>query len=581
MKKTFKALKFPIVFILFLLSFIACDKDFTTIESDVLGEGNANFFTDSSLIKISAYNKKLEALKINNLSSSLLGIFNDPEFGQTKASIITQLTPSSASLDKSFDVNPVIDSVVITIPYYSTENGFDDDGNTTYQLDSVYGNLDSKFKLTIHQNNYFLKDFDPSGDSNTSLNYYTKTEALADASHNYALTETQEIDFDNHLGELIYENNDFNPSAESEELWEISTTDTVKTRITPAIRISFKSEVTEDADEIDFWQQTIIAKAGDLVLSNANNFRDYFRGLYFKADGDNGSMFLLNLDSSNANITIYFTEGEDTDRNQDEFILTFTGNKLNTFNNNFDVTLTDGDKNNGDETLYIKGLEGSMAIVDLFGPDLDGDLVPDELDNFLKEYRKTDEVTGEFITDSDGDYVLKRLVNEAHLAIYEDESGIPSTTQVGTFFTNTNITALGEMTYQGLALLDENSVYWVVIDINDGAEASYTFNNIVYSDPSTGGANIPSDIISLGVFNNFNNSSSSSFDTYTFVPSSAVPEVFKVTLPDADPIVGLATLFNVSFATTLAVLPPVPLSIDANVSLIASIGVTGAEIAEI
>lgn len=427
MKKTFKALKFPIVFILFLSSFIACDKDFTTIESDVLGEGNANFFTDSSLIKISAYNKKLEALKINNLSSSLLGVFNDPEFGQTKASIITQLTPSSASLDKSFDVNPVIDSVVITIPYYSTENGFDDDGNTTYQLDSVYGNLDSKFKLTIHQNNYFLKDFDPSGDSNTSLNYYTKTEALADASHNYALTETQEIDFDNHLGELIYENNDFNPNAESEELWEISTTDTVKTRITPAIRISFKSEVTEDADEIDFWQQTIIAKSGDPVLSNANNFRDYFRGLYFKADGDNGSMFLLNLDSSNANITIYFTEGEDTDRNQDEFILTFTGNKLNAFNNNFDVTLADGDKNNGDETLYIKGLEGSMAIVDLFGPDLDGDLVPDELDNFLKEYRKIDEVTGEFITDSDGDYVLKRLVNEAHLAIYEDELKVDNT----------------------------------------------------------------------------------------------------------------------------------------------------------
>ena len=73
MKKTFKAVKYATVFLLFLASFIACDKDFNVLESAVLGKDNANFFTDSLVLPISAYNKKLEALQINNLPSNLLG----------------------------------------------------------------------------------------------------------------------------------------------------------------------------------------------------------------------------------------------------------------------------------------------------------------------------------------------------------------------------------------------------------------------------------------------------------------------------------------------------------------------------
>ena len=66
MKKTFKALKFSTVFLLLLASFIACDKDFSVIESDVLGVENANFYTDSLVLPILAYNKKLDAVQINN-----------------------------------------------------------------------------------------------------------------------------------------------------------------------------------------------------------------------------------------------------------------------------------------------------------------------------------------------------------------------------------------------------------------------------------------------------------------------------------------------------------------------------------
>ncbi|WP_298555880.1 DUF4270 domain-containing protein [uncultured Algibacter sp.] len=428
MKNKFKALKFPIIITLFLSSFIACDKDFSVIESDVLGEENAHFSTGIDTLPISAYNKKLSAVQVNNLASNLLGVFNDLEFGKSTASIVTQITPNSSSLNPNFGVDPVIDSVVINIPYFSTVTGPDDlDPNASkYNLDSVYGDIGTPFKLTIYKNNYFLKDFE----GRSTQNYYSKSEGLDNPSHNYALNGSEEIDFDNHLGEMIYENSDFKPRTVFKKLLEISGTDTIVTYAAPALRIKFDSEITEDEDKIRFWQQTIIEKGGEPELSSVNDFRAYFRGLYFKAEAieNGGNMFLINLESSEANITIYYKNGEESEK----YVMDFTGNKLNTFKNEFSAPLADGDKDNGDETLYLKGLSGSMAVVDLFNglveyTDNAGNISEiSAVDYFKKTYRKTNK-EGNFIYDDEGNYVLKRLINEAHLTIYEDESKVINT----------------------------------------------------------------------------------------------------------------------------------------------------------
>ena len=409
MKKTLKALKFPSVFLLMLSTFIACDKDFSVIESDVLGIDNANFYIDSLVLPINAYNKKLDTVQINNLPSNLLGVFNDLEFGKTNASIITQITPASYSED--FDINPIIDSVVINMPYFSTVTGTNAENTDAadYKIDSLYGNIDATFKLKIYQNNYYLRDYDPSDVDFGTQKYYSRTENLADPTHNYTSNGNQEIDFDNHLGELLYENDEFKHSAGYIELWNVTETDTTITYNAPALRILFDSNNTNDADAIAFWQQTIVDKHDDAVLSNANNFKNYFRGLYFKTEaiGDDGSMALMNLFASDANITIYYTKGEETDRTQDEYVLNFSGNVLNTYNNAFNVTLEDGDKDNGDETLYLKGLEGSMAVVDLFPTD-------EDVQNFKDQFR-----------DSEGNQT--KFINEAHLVIYEDETKVINT----------------------------------------------------------------------------------------------------------------------------------------------------------
>ncbi|MFH6767562.1 DUF4270 domain-containing protein [Gaetbulibacter aquiaggeris] len=414
MKKTFKALKFTSFLLFTILAIVACDQDFTSIESDVIGLKNFN--TGSYPIPITSYNKKLDSLKINNLNASLLGVFNDPIYGQTTASIITQVTPSI--FNPNFGTNPIIDSVVLTIPYFNKIISTDADGNSVYSIsDSLFG--DSPIKLSIYQNNYFLRDFDPNEDLNVIQNYYSNASGTINTTDNFAVTANGVINFDSQKGALIYENDSLVPSSNAIVLKTIAADGTETTeRKVPALRDTLNSA---------FWKSLIIDKTNDPVLSNSNNFYNYFRGLYFKAEAVNndGNMILLDIAGSGSNITIYYSSDssvEGTDKLNGSYVLNFSGNKLNTFINNYNlVSLENGDKTNGDEKLYLKGSEGSMAVVDIFSGNVDCDGVEETaIECFKKEYRAVDE-NGNYIL-KNGSFVLKKLINEAQLIVYEDET---------------------------------------------------------------------------------------------------------------------------------------------------------------
>ena len=405
MKKTIKALNFSLVFSLLLASFLACDKDFSVIDSDVLGEQNANFFTDSTSFQIVAYNKKLESLQINDLSSTLLGVYNDPAYGQTIASIVAQLVPSTYAPD--FGDNPVIDSVVLTIPYFNRIVGAEN-GNSIYTIkDSLYGKKSdgtiSPFKLSIYQNTYLIKDIDPYSNTNERQNYFSKADGTV-------LNGNTNINFDALKGSLVYENSavipDSLPTKTSLGVGDAKVT----TQSAPAFR---------DKLNIAFWKTAIIDKEGSTELSKASEFSNYFRGLYFKAEpvAGNGNMILLNLASTNANITIYYSKDSSVagEKIQASYVLRFTGNILNTFNNDYSTVLfLNGDRTTGDEKLYIKGTEGSMAVVDLFSG-------ANALETFLNDYR-VPLGNGNYKKDANGNYSLKRLINDAQLIVYEDET---------------------------------------------------------------------------------------------------------------------------------------------------------------
>lgn len=418
MKKVFQALKFSGFLAFISLMVIACDQDFNSIESDVIGLKSFN--TDHTQMPITSYNKKLDSLRINNLSAQLLGVFNDPVFGQTTASIITQITPSEYS--PVFGDNPKIDSVVLTIPYYSKTlaGETDSDGNVIYSIgDSLFGNQSAPFKLSIYQNDYFLRDFNPTADLEVPQNYHSHADGSINMTDNFAVIESGLINFDDYKSTLIHEVDSLVPSSSAIVLKTVDTDGTETTqRIAPALR---------DTLSTAFWKAAILDKEGDAVLSNSNNFYNYFRGLYFKAEaisGD-GSMLLLNIADTGSNITIHYSYDssvEGADRITDSYVLSFNGNKVNPFINNYNLLpLENGDSSTGDEKLYLKGAEGSMAVVDIFSGNVDcNGTVETALECFKRSYRAVDD-NGEYIV-KNGNFILKKLLNEAQLVVYEDET---------------------------------------------------------------------------------------------------------------------------------------------------------------
>ena len=392
MKKISKALLPTCTLLFFIFLFLGCDKEFSTIESDVIGEDNVNFNSESKNIAITAYNKKLDSVQISNLTSVLFGVYNDPAYGQTKASIVTQIAPTS--YNPNFGVNAIIDSVVLTIPFFSRTFNNTTTGETEYPIDSLYGNAAAKTKITIYQNNYFLRSFNPNSGLNEPQRYFSNANN-ADKSVNSAVIENATINFDAHKGAII-KDTIFTPINKAIVL----TTGTGDAKTAETIEPAFRVHLDKN-----FWTTTILDKQGDAVLSNASNFNNYFRGLYIKAepsDTNDGSMALLNLADVDSNIIIYYTKDtsvSDNTKIQASYRLNFTGNKVNTFINNHNlVTLQNGNKTDGDQTLYLKNV-GSMAVVDLF-PDL----------NAL-EVLRADLKNG---TNQDA------LINEAQLVIYEN-----------------------------------------------------------------------------------------------------------------------------------------------------------------
>lgn len=415
MEKIFKDLKFTGGLLLIVITFIACDKEFNTIESDVIAV--KHFEIDHAIVPITSFNKKLDSLQINNLPTTVFGVFNDPVYGQTKASIIAQLVPTT--YPTSFGGNPVIDSVILSIPYYNktAADSPDEDGNTVYSIsDSLYGN--SPIKLSIYQNNYFLRDFDPSSQTNETQRFYSNANGAINNTDNFAVTENGTINFDEFKGALIYKNENFTPSSDAIVEKKANGDEETLERSIPALRVKLDPA---------FWKTTIFDKEGKPELNSANNFKNYLRGLYFKAEAisNDGNMIFLNLKSTNSKITIYYSYDSTTttgDRLQNTYTLNFNGNILNTFINNYSaVPLANGDKTNGDEKLYLKGTEGSMAVVDLFTGTVDYNGVQiNALDAFKKTYRAVDD-DGNYII-KNGDFVLKKLINEAQLVIYEDKN---------------------------------------------------------------------------------------------------------------------------------------------------------------
>lgn len=400
MKRNMNLLKTVGAFAIFSLLLTGCKKEFISSDSDL--QGNHNFGTSSQKYAVAAYNKMVDAVQTSGLPANSLGIYDDPVFGQTTTHVVTQIIPDSYNPD--WGTEPVFDSIVVTIPYFSNVTGTDSEGNSIYELDSIFN--EAPMKLSVYRSNYFLSDYDQASEPVVEQLYYSDLSAF---------------DNGNNEGELLYVNENFtiNPNAISLGDYEYDDegepTYIEDRKIAPSLRL----KLNEQPDS--FWQELFFPPQPQEPdteapfqpeLSNRNNFTNFFRGLYFKVEPVNGqgSYFMLNFEASSASVNLYYTnEEEDTVRDRDIFEMSFSGNRVSIIKNDPSNTLIENadanaDEFNGDEQLFLKGGEGSVAIIDLFKDEA-------AFDDFISSFK-----------DDNGNPT--RLINEANMVIYTDQEAV-------------------------------------------------------------------------------------------------------------------------------------------------------------
>lgn len=393
---------------IFLLLIVSCEKDFASFDSQVVNSDNAiNFSTNSVEYGLTTRSEMVNPVQSNNLPSFLLGSYTHPQYGRSNSSFVGQMVPED--YDHDFGDNVVLDSVVLTIPYYSRGIDTSEEGDITYEIDSVYGN--SPVKISVYKNNFFLRTFDPFSDFNTSQGFFS----------NGSLSVEEIIDATQLEGELLFEIDDFTPSEQQINLTELDTAGNpyVAQRIAPALR--FKLNNPND----DFWESNFFENEGNQVLTNEPNFKEFFRGLYIKVESNSdGSMMLLNFASSNSKLTIHYTSDntnigdsdtgsvDEIETNQHEYVINFSGNLVNLFDNETLIDVSTMEQTNGNENIFLRGGEGIVSTLDLFGGTITNDN-GDEISEF--EHFK------DFFYDEISDEPI-RIINEAYIEFFVNQN---------------------------------------------------------------------------------------------------------------------------------------------------------------
>lgn len=382
----------------------SCDKDYNSIGGDLIGGTSFDFEKYTS--PVIAYNQKIGAIESNNLAVNALGVYDKGPFGTTTANFATQLTLET--LNPTLGSNPVIESVVLTVPYFSTLKSTDaTTGDNIYTLDSIYGG--GKFKLSVFESGYAMRSLDPTN-AFEPQRYYTD----------------QNGDFSSKtVGDRL--NDDANKSQNDEfffdpaEYKETVTVDTksTTTRTKPGMRLNLNKGI---------FTTKILNEIASGKLATNDVFKNHFRGLYFKAEkisGTDGQMAMLNFAAGKITIKYKTDIPLDPDtpsvltRTEKSIVINITGSSVNLLNDTnsapYDAAISGANTTTGDEKLYLKGGQGSLAVIELFrktdvrgfdangNPTIGSNGVSDELDDLRYP--------------ADG---KKLLINEANLVFHID-----------------------------------------------------------------------------------------------------------------------------------------------------------------
>jgi hypothetical protein len=343
-----------------LLVSSSCDEDVTTIGNGVIDENP--FSSDKAVYDVFAYNKKIEAVQTNKLPIYQIGVFNDPIFGRTTASITSQLSlagglgnptfgnyaqstedaSGSDGIDATIEENETVTEVILYIPYLRNNNSDSDLDGVANEFDIDPNDPESDSDGDgVSDNTERLGGTDPlnpdtdgdgipdAEDTSTLPNSFPIRRELDSIYGNRDVPFTFKVerstfylrDLDPNSNFLqsqeYFSSQEFAPSFVSDVLFEgpvqISDEQTLVFALdNPDTEEDESLEVLEAIEpgiriplDVSFFQTNFIDMEGKSELVSNSNFKEYIRGLHLSVTPTSDDIMLL-LDMRSANITITY-----------------------------------------------------------------------------------------------------------------------------------------------------------------------------------------------------------------------------------------------------------------------------------
>ena len=362
MKKIFNILLASIVIATVGMSIVSCEDDSIGLGSGLVGGDVEGDFSSYDVI---AYNTYADSIRSDQkvLQNALLGAYEEPLFGRTKASFITQLRLNTVS--PNFGTNPRVDSVNLIIPVYTVSGsdsvvvdtinlskpGFKAEVNDTilirktYKVDSIYGNKNATMNLKVRDINTVLY---------TDQVYYSKSVSGTDDYIDVNSTILGSGQAGNKVQNITIKQKGSESDIYSET-------------------VGYKIKLDKN-----YFQQKIINNQNTGLLSDYATFlREVIKGFHISVEEDNGFLFAFN--PNKLELKMYYSNDNTSDNTRKTSSSSFDltsfwastqgpnvqvshlehSNKGAAFLNN----LSDAYKTNGSPRLFLNGADGTKINV--------------------------------------------------------------------------------------------------------------------------------------------------------------------------------------------------------------------------
>lgn len=193
-----------LLFSLSTLLLFSCKKKDDQVGVDFLPKGNNYSSVLVDTLDVVAYTIREDSIKIDSLSSNLLGAINDPRFGTSKASLYAQILLREINVD--FGTNPTIDSVILSLARTTSVSGYG--SYNTSQDFTIYRMAEIIEKEKSYYSNYQPMIGSQIGTWTTNLRSADTAWYYEDGSLKYQ-TNTFRIPLDNSLGDDFITNGEF------------------------------------------------------------------------------------------------------------------------------------------------------------------------------------------------------------------------------------------------------------------------------------------------------------------------------------------------------------------------------------